>query len=89
MESTLANPPQPTRRRIAAYCVAAATMCGGGCARTVLVPEGAPIRIGPDASAHVYTFRDGDWVLSANRVTVPEGWYVVPPSFVDSDDARP
>lgn len=55
----------------------------------MLVPEGAPIRIGPNASAHVYTFRDGDWVLSANRVTVPEGWYVVPPSFVDSDDARP
>lgn len=51
----------------------------------MLVPEGAPIRMGPNASAHVYTFRDGDWVLSANRVTVPEGWFVVPPSFVDTE----
>lgn len=88
MANTLANRPRATRRRIVAYCAVAATACGGGCARTVLVPEGAPIRIGPNASAHVYTFGDGVWTLSPNRVTVPEGWYVVPPSFVDAPDAE-
>lgn len=90
MVSTLANPPRATRRRIAGYCVAVATMCGGGCARTVLVPEAAPIRIGPTISGRVYTYANGEWTLSENRVTIPEGWYAVPPSFVeDTTDARP
>ena len=55
-----------------------------GCAnnRTVFVPEDSPIRIGPSAKAHVYTLVKGEWVLSGNTVTIPEGWYCVPPSFV-------
>ena len=56
-----------------------------GCARTVLVPEGSPIRIGPDAKARVYARVDGEWSLSQNKVEIPEGWYMVPPSFVDDD----
>jgi len=90
MDATLANRPQPTHRRIVAYCAAAAAASAIGCARTVLVPEAAPIRIGPTISGRVYTYADGEWTLSANRVTIPEGWYAVPPSFVEgSDDARP
>lgn len=60
-----------------------ATVCAGGCARTVLVPEGSPVRIGPETRARVYVRDGGEWVLSDNRVTVPEGWYLVPPSFVE------
>lgn len=56
-----------------------------GCARTVLVPEGSPIRVGPDAKARVYARVDGEWRLSQNKVEIPEGWYMVPPSFVDDD----
>jgi len=26
---------------------------------------------------------DGEWTLSTNRVEIPEGWYCVPPSFVE------
>jgi hypothetical protein len=26
---------------------------------------------------------DGEWTLSDNCVTIPEGWYCVPPSFVE------
>jgi hypothetical protein len=55
----------------------------GGCTRTVLVPESSPVRIGPDCRARVYSLVDGEWTLSANRVSLPEGWYLVPPSFVD------
>jgi len=89
MESTLENPPRPTRLPIVAFCAAAAAVSAIGCARTVLVPEAAPIRIGPTISGRVYTYADGEWTLSANRVTIPEGWYAVPPSFVeDADDAR-
>ena len=57
----------------------------GGCARTVLVPESSPFRIGPGTRAPIYTMTDGEWTLSDNRVTIPEGWYCVPPSFVEEE----
>ena len=55
-----------------------------GCSRVVLVSEASPIRIGPDCRTQVYTLIDGEWRLGDNRVTLVEGWYCVPPSFVDS-----
>lgn len=59
----------------------------GGCSRAVLIPESSPTRIGPDARSQVYYLDvSGDWKLSDNRVTLPEGWYLVPPSFVEEDD---
>ena len=29
---------------------------------------------------------DGEWRLSANCVEIPEGWYCVPPSFMEEDE---
>ena len=55
-----------------------------GCSRVVLVTEASPIRIGPDCRTQVYTLIDGEWRLGDNRVEIPEGWWCVPPSFVDS-----
>ena len=54
-----------------------------GCSRTVLVPESSPIRIGKDCRSKVYTMVEGEWIESANTVQIPEGWYCVPPSFVE------
>lgn len=54
-----------------------------GCTRAVLVPEASPIRIGPATRAQIYVMIDGEWELSGNTVTIPEGWYCVPPSFVE------
>lgn len=68
---------------IAIACAGLACACLGGCARTVLVREGSPLRIGPKTEARVYARVGGEWVLSENRVEVPEGWYLVPPSFVE------
>lgn len=65
--------------------VALAVGFASGCARTVLVAEGSPIRTGPDAVVRVYALVDGEWLLSANKVSVPEGWYLVPPSFVEEE----
>lgn len=56
-----------------------------GCARTVLVREGSPLRIGPETRARVYARVQGEWELSGNRVDLPEGWYLVPPSFVEEE----
>jgi len=34
------------------------------------------IRIGPDfPSGKVYVLKDGEWILSKNKVKLPEGWY--------------
>jgi hypothetical protein len=41
--------------------------------------------VGPSASMRVYTMQKGEWILSDNKVTVPEGWYMVPPSFVEEE----
>ena len=51
------------------------TSCGG--VRVVMVPEVAgALRVGPDVRGHMYVLTDGEWVLSRNKVHVPEGWFV-------------
>lgn len=66
--------------------LAFASGCGGS--RTVFIPEDSPIRMGPSVRARVYTYQTGQWVLSANQVEIPEGWYCVPPSFVKDEPAE-
>jgi len=43
------------------------------------------MRVGPRASLRVYHRVDGVWTLSGNEIRVPEGWYLVPPSFVSEE----
>lgn len=40
------------------------------------------MRTGPDSRIRVYHRVSGEWTLSQNRITIPEGWYLVPPSYV-------
>ena len=56
-------------------------VCVSGCAapRTVLVPPGEPVKIGPKVKGKVYVLTDNGWELSANPVVIPEGWYALPP----------
>lgn len=49
------------------------------------MPDASPMRLGPDVKARVYHREAGVWTLSANRVELPEGWYLVPPSYVEED----
>jgi hypothetical protein len=63
---------------------ALAIASASGCARTVLVSEGSPIRVGPSSDITIYTMVDGQWVLSSGKVRVSEGWYLVSPSFVEN-----
>ena len=68
------------------FCAAVAVGSLTGCAaRTVLVPEAAPVRVGPDVRARVYVRVAEEWVLSDNRVALQEGWYLVPPSYVEEN----
>lgn len=59
-----------------------ASLLGCGSSRTVFVPEESPMRVGPGSNLRVYHRINGEWTLSNNRITIPEGWYLVPPSFV-------
>jgi multidrug efflux pump subunit AcrB len=68
-----------------AFAVLVLVFASGCGSRTVFIPEESPIRIGPDTRSRVYTLQQGQWVLSDNRVTIPEGWYAVPPSYVKDE----
>lgn len=74
-----------TRMLIASLCVALLLDCAFGCApnRTVFVPEASPMRVGPSSSMRVWMRIDGVWTLSGNRIDVPEGWYLVAPSWIE------
>lgn len=56
-----------------------------GCNRAVLIPESSPTRVGPSTQGQIYMMVDGKWILSDNKVQIPEGWYIVPPSFVEGE----
>ena len=70
---------------IASLFVALLLDCAFGCApnRTVFVPEASPMRVGPSSSMRVWMRIDGVWTLSGNRIDVPEGWYLVAPSWIE------
>lgn len=57
-----------------------------GCDRAVFVPEASPMRLGPGTRAQVYMLVGNNWVLSSNKIEIPEGWYIVPPSYVLEED---
>lgn len=78
------DPERPSRLiGILLFCVVLVLGFASGCTRAVLIPESSPIRIGPETKARIYAYIDGEWTLMDNIVDIPEGWYVVPPSFVE------
>lgn len=51
-------------------------MAGCGSTRVVFVDtQSNLVRIGPNVEGKVYVLKDGEWVLSKNKVKLPEGWY--------------
>lgn len=54
----------------------ALTGCG---TRTLIVPTGTPVRLAKPVAVTPYVYSGGQWIESANQVTVPAGWYAVPP----------
>jgi hypothetical protein len=68
--------------------IAFASGCGNN--RTIFVPEDSPMRLGPNARSRVWVRVDGskEWVLSGNTIDLPEGWYIVPSSYVRPEDGK-
>ena len=54
----------------------AAILMGCGSTKVVFVDTHAQmVRIGPDVKGKVYVLKNGEWVLSKNKMHLPEGWY--------------
>ena len=55
---------------------AATFFLGCGSTRVVFVDTHAQlVRIGPDVKGHIYVLKNGEWILSKNKMHLPEGWY--------------
>lgn len=50
------------------------TGCGGSRVVFVETSEGL-VRLGPDVRGHIYVWNGNEWELSANKVSLPEGWF--------------
>jgi hypothetical protein len=51
-------------------------LAGCGSTRVVFVDTGADmVRIGPNVTGKCYVLKNGEWVLSKNKIKLPEGWY--------------
>ena len=54
----------------------AAILMGCGSTKVVFVDTHAQmVRIGPDVKGKVYVLKNGEWILSKNKMHLPEGWY--------------
>ena len=51
-------------------------LVGCGSTRVVFVDtQSNLVRIGPNVEGRIYVLKGGEWVLSKNKVRLPEGWY--------------
>ena len=60
------------------FAIVCGLLFGGGCGTTRVVfvkTDSDVVRIGPNVSGPVYFRKGGEWVLSKNKVKLPEGWY--------------
>ncbi len=63
-------------KKILILSLSSLLLVGCGSTRVVFVDtEANLVRIGPDVSGRVYVQKNGEWVLSKNKVKLPEGWY--------------
>ena len=64
-------------KTILTLLISSLLLVGCGSTRVVFVDTQADlVRIGPDFPAgKVYILKNGQWVLSKNKIKLPEGWY--------------
>ena len=65
---------KPLKILIATILLISGVSCGS--TRVVFVDTQTDlVRLGPDVSGKIYVLKNGQWVLSKNKVRLPEGWY--------------
>jgi hypothetical protein len=69
---------QAMQRLSLRFAIVCGLLLGGGCGTTRVVfvkTDSDVVRLGPNVSGKVYFRKNGEWVLSKNKVKLPEGWY--------------
>ena len=62
--------------KLSAVLTLSLILLGCGSTKVVFVDTHAQmVRIGPDVKGKVYVLKNGEWVLSKNKLQLPEGWY--------------
>lgn len=52
------------------------SLVGCGSTKVVFVDtQSNLVRLGPGIEGKVYVLKNGEWILSKNKVKLPEGWY--------------
>jgi hypothetical protein len=74
---------------IATALIVLALAFASGCARTVLVQEGSPIKLARPVQARVMYLTQEGWREAQTDVEIPEGWWIVSPQFVDGNAGEP
>lgn len=74
---------------IATALIVLALAFASGCARTVLVQEGSPIKLARPVQARVMYLTQEGWTEAPTDVEIPEGWWIVSPQFVDGNAGEP
>lgn len=74
-----------TRRLLLTMILCLGLLSLSGCVtrQAVFVEPGTIIRTGPDVSGRVYVQINGEWILTDNKVDIPEGLYIVTPNEND------
>ena len=64
-------------KKIAILILISLLLMGCGSTRVVFVDtQSNLVRIGPEFPAgKVYILKNGEWILSKNKLKLPEGWY--------------
>lgn len=58
--------------------IVTASLLGCGGTKVLISQSGALVRAGPNVEGRVYQWDGTQWVLSSNKVRIPEGWYIAP-----------
>ena len=69
-------------KTLSLFLIMCGTLCITGCGHTQAIIIGSDdiVRTGSDVEGHVYTWNGTKWIKSDNKVRLPEGMYIVPPT---------
>tara|TARA_R100000687_G_C6386849_1_gene135380 strand:+ start:220 stop:453 length:234 start_codon:yes stop_codon:yes gene_type:complete len=69
-------------KMLSLFLILCVSLCMTGCGTTQAIIIGSDdiVRTGSDVEGHVYTWDGEKWIKSDNKVRIPEGMYIVPPT---------
>ena len=69
-------------KMLSLFLILCVSLCMTGCGTTQAIIIGSDdiVRTGSDVEGHVYTWDGEKWIKSDNKVKIPEGMYIVPPT---------